>query len=787
MKKFLSSVILLLFFILGGNSLKAQFPALEISADMVSAASGSTVDVSVRAGQNWQNITTLNGTITFDTTVITYNSMVFWGLSFPQGATFTYLGGGVLTWTWTSLITIGPTLMAGDPVFTLRFNVVGAGGTSSPVTMGSTPQAFFWANGFGWSGTNFSQTNGLVTVTCGQPTSSFSSSDSLLTVNFSDNSSGGATSYFWDFGDGNTSTQANPSHTYASSGSYTVCQVVTNSCGTDSMCQQVNICSSVFASMTTPPSTVCVGDTVSLSSNGTGGSSFAWKLFGQTFSTQQNAVYIPSGIGNDDVYLVVSDGSCSDSTLHIFNVGSVNVSTTGGAPQCPGDPNSIIAFNSTPSPTAFTWDQGLGSGSTQTISPLIATTYNVVGIDSAGCSDSASITVGVLPLPPIDGGADDTVCVGEPFSLTATGAPFYQWMSAGQFLGNNPTITDTIAVNTLYEVTGVSNDGCSAIDSVLVTALALPNVIASPNTAICSGAFTNIAVTGNAQTYVWNQGLGTGMAWSVIPSATTTYSVTGTDANGCSATDSVTVTVNPAMIADAGPDIDICEGDSTTLMGIGFGGQGTFSFLWQPGNFAGALYTVSPSQTTTFALTAIDANGCSGTDSVTVNYHPNPVALFSSTSTGLTTLFTDMSTGNITSWQWDFGDGNSSTMQSPAHTYAMGGNYTVTLTVTTIWGCSGVPDTNTVSVLVANDEPFAFENEMAVYPNPTQGKVHLKVNQGEIIARIKISDMTGKAFSLIEGEGGVEQILDLSLLPAGLYLVEVETDKGMKIGKVVLQ
>ncbi len=84
------------------------------------------------------------------------------------------------------------------------------------------------------------------TCTLPAPVANFSYADSALTVTFTDNSSN-ATSYLWDFGDGNTSTQQNPTHTYATQGTYKVCLTVSNDCGSDSVCQNITVTPTAFA------------------------------------------------------------------------------------------------------------------------------------------------------------------------------------------------------------------------------------------------------------------------------------------------------------------------------------------------------------------------------------------------------------------------------------------------------------------------------------------------------------------------------------------------------------
>ena len=240
----MKSILLFAFAILLSVTAIAQYPPLQIDASVVTTATGVTVDVPITAGTNWQNITSLRGTITFDTTIITWNQMSFWGLTNPSGATFTYQGAGVITYTWASLITIGPTLSAGATVFTLRFNAVGTGGQVSPITFTNTPQILFWNNGFGWSGNNFTSSNGSVTITgCSSPTAVWGDSTNQLIGSFTDSSTGTPTSWAWDFGDGNTSSLQNPSHTYAAAGTYSVCLIATDTCGSDTLCKNVTVTS----------------------------------------------------------------------------------------------------------------------------------------------------------------------------------------------------------------------------------------------------------------------------------------------------------------------------------------------------------------------------------------------------------------------------------------------------------------------------------------------------------------------------------------------------------------
>ena len=139
---------------------------------------------------------------------------------------------------------------------------------------------------------------------------------------------------------------------------------------------------------------------------------------------------------------------------------------------------------------------------------------------------------------------------------------------------------------------------------------------------------------------------------------------------------------------------------------------------------------------------------------------------------GLTYDFTDVSTPIPTAWAWDFGDGNTSSQQSPSHTYASTGNYTVQLTVTT--DC-GIKSTSTTFNNIGLDEN-GLENAV-FYPNPTEDILNIALGQNEGSAVIEIYDVLGALVSVSEYANVSSGIrLDLSSLPSGVYRVSLRTN-----------
>ena len=182
----------------------------------------------------------------------------------------------------------------------------------------------------------------------------------------------------------------------------------------------------------------------------------------------------------------------------------------------------------------YVWDNGVVDGVAFT-PPLGTTTYTVTGTDANGCVNTDQVDITVNPLPIIDAGADDAICITGNINITATGGATYVWDNG---LGAGATHNVSPAVTTTYTVTGTDANGCVNTDQVQITVLASAPINAGPDVAICAGDNTTLTASGGV-TYTWDNGLGLGNNFVVSPAATTTYTVTGTDANGCVNTDQV--------------------------------------------------------------------------------------------------------------------------------------------------------------------------------------------------------------------------------------------------------
>lgn len=420
--------------------------------------------------------------------------------------------------------------------------------------------------------------------------------------------------------------------TMADSGVYTVIGVDTTTGCSNSTNVSLAVLQSPAITATASPSAICINDTVTLSA--TGGASYTWSTGG----TNATETVIPSGTTAYTVTGLDSSNGCSatDTITVTVNPNPAVNATANNNPICAGDAAVLTATGA----TSYSWSSG-GTAATETVTPLNTTTYVVTGTDSVtGCAASDTIIITVNPLPVVSATAGaNNVCSGTMVTMTATGASSYSWSSGG----TAATETVTPAVTTAYVVTGFDSlTGCSNTDTVTITVLPSPAVVASGNSPICAGSSATLTATG-ATNFAWSSG-GTAATEVVSPTTTTIYTVTGTDSSGCSGTDSITVVVNPLPVVTVSIPVGlVCVDDGSFALTGGSPSGGTWSGNGvSGGNFSPTTAGIG-SQLITYTFT--DGNGCtnSATDNIDVSacigingpeaanlftFYPNPASSF---------------------------------------------------------------------------------------------------------------------------------------------------------------
>ncbi len=257
--------------------------------------------------------------------------------------------------------------------------------------------------------------------------------------------------------------------------------------------------------------------------------------------------------------------------------------------------------------------------------PLQSTVFTVYIEDAQGCQALKTIPITVHPLPQLDAGPDDSLCLGSSIQLNVSGASQISWSPP---IGlSNPNIPNPVANPTqsvTYTITGTDQNACSNAVVKHIEVLPLPHADAGPSATICQNEVLQLSASGGIQ-YTWSPSLGLSCTSCKNPQLkavrTTQYSVLVEDQYGCRAMDSITINVLPAPKVDAGSDHFICYYDSAQLQATG----GENYFWFPPEGLSDTRIpnpVAKPPESRMYYVRSVDTNGCEGIDSVRVIYFP---------------------------------------------------------------------------------------------------------------------------------------------------------------------
>lgn len=555
---------------------------------------------------------------------------------------------------------------------------------------------------------------------------------------FTNTSTGSPVSYEWDFGDGSPlDNTANPSHTYASAGSYLVQLTVTNSVNcTNTIPQLVQVNQVPVADFIW--SQTCQGQQMNFTdqtlNNPIG---WAWDFGDGGTSLIQNPSHLYLDTGSYTVQLIVSGGSgCLDSISYDVYVDSIPQANFTFAQVCTND-TTVFTDNSIYNPDQYLWDFGDGNISTLTDPDHVYTTsgtYNVtlsVTYSGNGCTNAITQPVEAYPrtVPAFNA---NTPCLGDSTTFVdmTTNAPMsWNWdFGDGSSGSTQQSPTHLYGAMGFYDITLITENVYGCIDTLVqqIEIYGLP-VADFTFTTVCEGA--NTGFTDNSTDDVaWEWDFGDLSAGSTQENPIHVYPTSGTfdvqliafNQYGCSDTTVQSVTVNPNPTAGFFSDT-ACFGYNTTLTDTSSGtvswyydlGDGTNSTTSDPTHVypADGIYTIEQVVTNIY--------GCMDSTTVDVLINPQPQAGFTNNTVCALDVvqFNDTTLGNITYWEWDFGDLSAiSNDTNPVHIYAVGGLYDVTLVAGNTSGCL---DTTTVSVQVYTNPAANFEADTVCFLDVT--------------------------------------------------------------------
>lgn len=342
-------------------------------------------------------------------------------------------------------------------------------------------------------------------------------------------------------------------------------------------------------------------ETATTSLLGSGADTYTWTggaVNGMSFSPSSTTSYTLSGTytlsGCTSTNLAVQ-------TITVEVLPSVSASAVSSV-ICEGETATLTATGA----DTYTWQPGNIQGSPFSPAPTVFTTYTLSGSSLAGCTSTnlAVQSISVNPLPVVSAGISHTaVCEGSTITVSASGADSYAWSQ--DVINDSPFVPQSSGS---YSVQGTSDAGCTStnVAVVSVTVYALPSLsvqISQP--VICQGKSTSLSGSG-AASYTWSGGISNQVAFT--PSTTSTYTLTGTDANDCVSQTTVTVVVNtlPVLSVQSSSSLS-CEADPVTLTA-----SGASSYTWSAGDFSPGII-VTPSITTVYTVSGTDNNSCLST------------------------------------------------------------------------------------------------------------------------------------------------------------------------------
>ena len=582
----------------------------------------------------------------------------------------------------------------GSGVYTYQWNT---GDTTSSITSGPGTYVVIASDGMC---TN--KDSVLIAGGPGVPVADFSPLTSCLgtTVQFHDLatiSGGTITSWYWDFGDGDTSSAPDPLHSYASTGNYAVSFVVESAAGClDTLERMLDVNNNQPA-----PDflyyDVCLGSQVNFTDQSVSPVAVTnhWWNFGDaSTSVVPNPAHIYSVAGNYNVSLAIMNTSgCVDSVTHSITVHSLPVANAGSDQSlCAGNSTTLTATGG----IGYLWSPGGFASASVNITPLATQTYTVTVTDANDCHSSDNVKVTVNPKPVADAGSDQTICRGNSVILSAAGGGDYLWSFPQGYI-STAQFVDTPLTSTVFIVTVTNSFGCQSTDEVSVIVNEVPVANAGSSQSICYGDEVTLNGSGVGH-YSWFPSGDTLSSITITPQSSTLYSLIVTNDFGCSDIANAQVTVNPLPVAAFENPPLVCFGSLTdfsnqsqissgTITGNDWSfGNNTFSNLISPqilygdtGNYDVRLVTTSNA-------------GCRDTTNSSVTIAATPVVSFSANDVCFpdTVNFvnaTSIISGEQLYYEWNLGDSAHSSSVNLTHNYSTYGVYHTSLIAFSQSGC----------------------------------------------------------------------------------------------------
>ena len=495
-----------------------------------------------------------------------------------------------------------------------------------------------------------------------------------------------------------------------------------------------------------------------------------------------DTLHATAGYNGNDVLELSKNGTIID----VFGNKGANPASWTIAGNATGGTDKVLYRKASICSPTVDWAVSFGTDATDSqweinSTPFImaneATVISGLGTHTANCS---------APCPTLvePTATSTSICANSTSTLTATSAQtgsiltWYDVATGGSSLATGGTFTTPILNTTTSYWVQDSVSGCPAgpRQEVMVNISGTaPTVTAGSNSPICAGGTINLtANTVAGAIYGWTgpNSFTSAAQNPSIPSATAlasgvyTLSIT---AGGCNPTiGTVSVVVNALPNVNAGVDKSVCTGLPVILTA-----SGATSYVWNNGITNNISFT--PAATMTYTVTGTDANGCVGTDMVVVTVNPLPVVTIAASGLSLTASLSGAT------YKWINCADDMAIAGATSQTYVATANGSYKVEVTNSNGC--IATSTCMNVTIVGVESKSDLNAFSISPNPTKGKITITASGNES-ANVVIFNALGKEITRSNNVQNGTQ-LDLSAVQNGVYMVQISTDKGTKVLRIV--
>ena len=364
---------------------------------------------------------------------------------------------------------------------------------------------------------------------------------------------------------------------------------------------------------------ICPGQTISLNTNTTGGSS-PYTYLWNTNSNNQNILVSPTSVTTYTVTVTDNLGCSSSSNITISPTKAINITLPTGISKCQGESYTIVPTVSNFSGAlSYQWSNG-STGSTNTVTINATQSYAVTVSDATGCIGTASTSIGMSANPVINLPTIVDICQFNAVTLDtklSNTSNTFAWSTGSTT--SAITFTPSSSANVSVTVTNAIN--CKALASVSINVKSNPSISLPTSQTSCANTAFTLSPIINGGTpgyeYLWSNG-------STKATLTTTLSLSGAislrvkDQNGCIATATSSINLNPNPTVSIVGNFEICPGQVTTLAALAIGGTIPYSYKWSTGEIT-SMISEKILIPTTYKITLTDKNNCVGEGSILVS------------------------------------------------------------------------------------------------------------------------------------------------------------------------